>query len=293
MADLVYRSAHGSAALATLYRQHLGAWPVAYDACTVTTGCGDTHVLLAGAADAPPLLLFHGWGETAASLHLQYDLEALAERFRLIMPDTVGQPGQSATTQPETGAAYGAWATDVLDGLGIDMTFAAGSAGGGELALRLAAFAPERVVRAVVIAPTGLNEARPSPAQWGAALALRLRPNTRNARRYVNACGLNTGTSTPARAHYAGLRALVAEHTGPFSPPDALSDAELAAIRAPVLVLLGERDKAVSAQAAAHRASAMLLNGEIEIIEGVAQRLTLDTPGLAEQRMMAFFAALG
>jgi pimeloyl-ACP methyl ester carboxylesterase len=55
---------------------------------------GDTHVLVAGAADAPPLVLFHGVGDDAAVMWL-YHIKDLSARHRCYAVDTLGGPGRS------------------------------------------------------------------------------------------------------------------------------------------------------------------------------------------------------
>ena len=289
-----YRSATGQAALADLAARQLAAWPVDYASQSLPTRHGETHVLLAGDEDAPPLILFHEWNASAASLYLTYDLEWLALQFRLVMPDTPGQPGRSAATPPKaTGPAYGEWAADLLDALDLREVFAVGSAGGGYLALKLAAHAPDRVIRALVIgsgglaAPSGL-----SPRLLAATLPLRLRPTHANARRFVHAVGAPGKPLTPAHEHVAGQIALAAEHVQPFSPPAALTDAELLQIRAPVLLLLGAHDPTLSAQATAQRATSTLLNVQVEQVSA-GQFVSLDAPGLVETRLFDFFGKIG
>lgn len=293
MADTIYRSPNGAAALDALYAQQLAAWPTDYETRVIATSCGQTHVVITGDVDAPPLLLFHDWGGSAANLYLHFDLERLSQRYRLYLPDTVGQPGRSAQTRPRTGADYGMWANDIANALGLEATFVAGWAGGGELALRLAASALDRVIRAFVIAPTGLSTPRADRRILTAQLPLRLRPSHQSARRYVRAISAATQPVTPAHEHHSRALALAAKHTRRFSSPPALTDAELAAIRAPVYILQGSNDHVTSAQAAAVRATATMLNVEVELIDGLAHLLTLDAPGLIERRLTAFFAALG
>jgi pimeloyl-ACP methyl ester carboxylesterase len=289
-----YRSAAGQAILADLTVQQRAAWPVSATAQTVATRYGKTHVLITGDEDAPPLILFHDWGTNAASLYLSYDLEWLALQYRLIMPDTPGQPGQSAATPPNaTGAAYGEWAAETLDSLGIREAFVVGSGGGGFLALKLAAHAPNRVIRAVVAGANGIQAPSSSALRvLAATLPLRLRPSHASARRLVRAVGAPDKPLTPAHEHTARQMALTAAHVRPFSAPPALTDAELAQIRAPVLLLLGAHDPTINAQTAVQRATSTILNAQVEHVSA-GQLIALDAPGLIELRLYPFFGTLG
>lgn len=293
MRNILYRSSAGETALADLLAQQLAAWPVEYAAVTVTTRHGETNVLLAGDPGAPPLLLLHDWGASAAALPLYYNLEALTTQYWLIMPDIPGQPGRSATTPPKDSAAYGAWASDILDALDVREVFAAGSAGGGDVVLRLAAHAPFRVIRALVTAPSGLVSMPLSLSWLAATLPLRFRPSRENARRVVRALSASWRALTPAHEHHARQLALTAEHTRPFSPPPTLTKAELTQVSAPVCLMLGANDPTLRAQAAAERARTTLLNAEVELLADHAHLITLDSPGRVELRMYQFFASLG
>lgn len=284
----IYRSATGQTALADLYDWQLVAWPVAYTAQWVETRVGTTHLLAMGDADAPPLILFHGWGMSAASLALHYDVEWLAQYFRLLLPDTPGQPGRSPETPP---ADYGAWAAALLDALGLNEVFAAGSAGGGTLALKLAAAAPDRVIRAVVVESGGLAAYARSPRLLTALVLLRLRPSVARAQRWVSAVSAAGRSGTIAHAHLARQVALAAQHVAAFTPPT-LTDAELTAIRAPILLLYGDQNPLLRSQVI-RRAENAILNAEVEPLPGAGHYAGLDVPGMVEERMQAFFASLG
>lgn len=285
----IYRSAAGQSALAELRTRQLAAWPIDFAEQTLDTRAGTTHLLTAGDPTAPPLLLFHDWGASAASLPLHYDLEWLSVRYHLLMPDTPGQPGSSAATPPDD---YGAWAVALLDALSLWDVFALGSAGGGTLALKLAAAAPDRVIRAVVVENGGLASLRQTAARTlASSLLLRWRPSLAAARRWVNAVSVAERANTAAHGHLAQQIALVAQHVNVFAAP-ALTDAELGAIRAPVLLLYGEQNPLLRSQNL-RRAETRILNAEVEPVPMAGQFVTLDAPGVVETRMQSFFAALG
>jgi pimeloyl-ACP methyl ester carboxylesterase len=285
----IYRSAAGQAAFAELRARQLAAWPIDYAEQTLETRAGTTHLLMAGDPTAPPLLLFHDWGESAANLPLHYDLEWLAVRYHLLMPDTPGQPGGSAGIPPDD---YGTWAVALLDALGVWEAFAMGSAGGGKLALKLAAAAPDRVIRAVVVESGGLVSLRQTAARTlTSSLPLRWLPSVGAAQRWVKAVSAAGRANTAAHGLLARQVAMVAQHVSPFAVP-VLTDAELAVIRAPVLLLYGEQNPLLRAQSV-RRAESRILNAQVEPIPTAGQFAGLDAPGVVETRMQAFFAALG
>lgn len=155
-ASQLYRSDAGREAVLALYERKLRKLPFSYEVKRVPTRFGQTQVLVLGPTDAPPLLAVHGvhfGGPFMADF-----VAPLAERFRVYIPDIVGQPGRSAEVQPEAmGHQYAAWLTEVLDSLGVESLPILGISFGGAVVLDLAAVAPHRISKAVLIVPGGFK----------------------------------------------------------------------------------------------------------------------------------------
>ena len=152
----MYRSAEARAAIADLYDRARRALPMATDSRRVPTRFGDTHVLMAGPEDAAPVVVFGG-GNVVGPLTLGW-FSPLAERFRLVAPDTIGQPGLSADRRVSgSDDSLGLWAIDVLDRLGLDQAAAIGVSYGAGVLLRVAEIAPKRLTRAAVVVPSGIT----------------------------------------------------------------------------------------------------------------------------------------
>lgn len=118
---------------------------------TVPSSGVDLHVVTAGNASAPPIVLLHGWPETWRCW------EPLIERlegFRLVAPD---QRGFGRSAAPLGTASYrlsvllGDLAA-VIDHFELDRPGLVGHDLGGALVWSAGAFIPERVGRAVVMA---------------------------------------------------------------------------------------------------------------------------------------------
>ncbi|NJR12540.1 hypothetical protein HC776_01240 [bacterium] len=103
----VYKSPAAHQTMMDFYDSRLAKWPIPYETRFVETRHGRTHVIVCGQADAPPLMIFHGWGANASAIYLEYDLVRLGQSFRLYLPDTIGQTGRSAPNRPvKDGPAY-------------------------------------------------------------------------------------------------------------------------------------------------------------------------------------------
>jgi len=155
----LYRSEAGRTAVLDLYDRKLHKLALPYDVKQVATRFGQTEVLVLGPVDAPPLVAIHGvhfGGPFMADF-----LAPLAHRFRIYIPDIVGQPGRSADVRPDpAGHQYGAWLIDVFDGLALDSVPIIGVSFGGAVALDLAIVAPQRISKAILIVPGGFTGSR-------------------------------------------------------------------------------------------------------------------------------------
>ena len=121
----------------------------------VPTRFGDTHVLVGGPATAPPVVIVHG--AMASSAHLLVELAALLETHRVYAVDVIGQSPKTPHARPSVkNNDYGIWLAEVLDGLGLQRVPLVALSWGGFVAVRLAAHAPVRIERLALLVPAGI-----------------------------------------------------------------------------------------------------------------------------------------
>ena len=129
--------------------------PLPTESRVVQTAFGSTHVLVGGPVNAPPLVLLHG--AMASSAHALVELSGLMENFRVYAVDVMGQSVKSADARPSVlNDEYGRWLVEVMDGLSLPKAHVVGISWGGFVSIRLAAFAPSRITRLVLLVPAGL-----------------------------------------------------------------------------------------------------------------------------------------
>ncbi len=216
-----------------------------------TVVVGGLPVSLLDVGDGPFVLLLHGSGPgTTGAGAWSATATALAGRVRCIAPDQAGF-GHSPLPHGSRGGLQ-VWterAAALMDELGATAYSVVGHSMGGAVALALAAALPERVTRAVAVSTMGAPGAPLSPdldALWGAP------PGPHGARdmlgRLLHDPALVTDAAVAARAE--AMEAGKDSFAALFPPPRerwvddlTLSPTILAAIRAPVLLVHGARDR--------------------------------------------------
>ncbi len=115
----------------------------------VNAGGLRTHVALAGAEDAPPVVLVHGWPQCWWAW--RHVIPKLAGHFRVIAPDL---RGHGWTEAPAAGYEKEQLASDLLallDALGIERATWVGHDWGGWTGFLVALRAPERIERMLAL----------------------------------------------------------------------------------------------------------------------------------------------
>jgi len=262
----VYRSEAGRHAIEECYDDAVAALPVDVTERTVETRHGDTHVLLAGDAAAPPVFVFHGGNATNPMTLSWY--AALADEYRLIAPDTVGQPGKSAETDLDPrGEDYGEWVLDLLDAFDVETAPTIGTSYGAGIVLRTAALAPERVGRAALVVPAGFGTGSLSgmAGVGTAALTYRFYPSERVLDRTLAALVTDPAADPICRETVAAC-IRHAHLTNQFPRADA---SELAGFDAPVALFVAAEDPFFPPDPIVERARERLPTLDlVEVLEG-------------------------
>lgn len=222
----------------------------------------------AGPVQGDVVVMVHGWA--CSAYFFRRLVRPLADAgYRVVALDLRGHGASSRPLVPAryTATAMRDFVVAVLDRAGISRAHVIAHSLGGGVSLDVAAFAPARVRTLTLLAPVGLAPVRfvtlgrlvtPVMAaplvpyavpRWSIPLLLRAMYGRegRWASRDVDEYWAPTADPAFARALHALL------HHYEFSPR---TDVQLAAIPAPTLVVLGDRDLLVRSRASAARATA-------------------------------------
>jgi pimeloyl-ACP methyl ester carboxylesterase len=280
---------HAAATYRAAYARSLELWPTPHRSRFVETPFGRTHVVESGCPTGDPVVLVHAASLSATQWYLQAaDLGAGRHLFALDIMGDIGRSEQIAPMHTRDEAA--AWLAATLDGLDTGPATLVGSSFGGFLATNLASLRPETVRSLVLLAPAAtLRPFKPLAnlmIRMGSLVPLpvTVKPGLR---------GMMGGELPDARIvaqMEAGVRGFRYDRRGIY--PSEIPDHELAAIRCPVLVLLGDREMIYDPVKAAQRATSLLPAAEVEIVPGVGHLLAMQRPGYLNARISRFLRAL-
>lgn len=142
------RLAHGSARL----------W-FGVEARSIEVGGHRWPYLEGGRADAPPVILLHGYGTSKEAMMTM--MSWLSGSHRVIAPDLPGFGQHEAHgLEAHDGAFYAREVLRFMDAVGVERTSLLGTSMGGAIAAEIAIAAPSRIDRLVLLAPAGLRAPR-------------------------------------------------------------------------------------------------------------------------------------
>ncbi|MCP8970386.1 alpha/beta fold hydrolase [Ectobacillus ponti] len=151
----IYKRKQGKEKLLQQYEAYLQRLGTEFERVHVPTRWGNTHVLVSGPKEGKPICILQG-GNCLNPMTLSW-FQPLLQQYRVIAPDTIGHPGLSDEVRlSASDDSLARWVEDILDYFHIERCAFVGPSYGAGITLRLAAFAPERISCAVLVAPAGL-----------------------------------------------------------------------------------------------------------------------------------------
>lgn len=259
----LFRSEAARAAIHALYRQVLDGWLVPHDEIRLPTRQGETFVVACGPREAPPLVLLHGSMATAAAF--MFDAALWSQAFRVYAIDMIGEAGFSAPSRaPLDSEAHALWLDDVLAGLGVTRAAFVGVSLGGWLGLDYLVRRQDRVERLALVCPAGIG--RQKNFLLRAAPLMLLGPwGVRKAREMV--FGPAPAEIPAAVRPFTDLMGLIGRNFRPrvVKIPVA-NDTALAAIRAPLLAIIGGRDVMLDSFDTRRRLATLPPHAEVDLL---------------------------
>jgi pimeloyl-ACP methyl ester carboxylesterase len=287
----VFTSPEGKSEAMRAYDSVLAQWPVPYTELDVPTSFGDTHVVASRPESAPPVVLLHALFATATSWYRM--VGSLSQHFRTYAVDVPGEANKSRPTRLIASLEdYVRWFTELMEGLRMSHTDLVGNSFGGFIATYIAMRAPERIRRLVLIGPAAtIHSMLPFYVNMFIPKALFLlfpwlpgqRRSTRNSIDWMHA-GL------PADATWTKLFVLTMRHGRMTSRvfPRVYTREEFAMIKAPTLLILGDRERIYSVDKAIDAARRLMPAIRVRIIPRAHHITALAQPEVVNASLLEF-----
>jgi pimeloyl-ACP methyl ester carboxylesterase len=251
----------------------------------VASRFGATHVFH-WVGTATPIVLLHGAGTSSLMwARLIGELVGLS----IYAVDRIGEPGLSVQTRP----VYDrddlvAWLDDVLDGLSVDRAHLCGSSYGGWIAINAALRSPERLATLTLLEPA-LDRLRAYFWVHALAVGVAFMVPTPIGRPMLRRLHMEVAADLDARfSKFARLGLMQYRRGLPRQVP--ISNAELASVTTPTLLLLGDKSEIHHARALLDRARATMPNLDGELVADAGHSLPLDRAAAIAPRIRAFVA---
>ncbi|MGC4051979.1 MAG: alpha/beta hydrolase [Paludibaculum sp.] len=283
-----------TAAMKEEYLAHYDAvaqkeWPMPSETRMAPTTHGSTFVRINGPADAPPLMLLPGAGAT--SLMWTRNIQALSREFRTYAVDQVGELGRSTCQQPFRNLDdLIVWLDELITALGLQGGLnLMGLSYGGALTAQYALRHPQRVNKAVLLAP-GATVYRLS-LEFAARMVLVVV----NSRKFLPKL-VDWMFEDAARVDPQWLRETMVElsyNMNVMQPrktpiPPVVKDEQWQELRVPTLFLVGEHETIYPAEKAVRRMRRVAPRMTSEVIPGAGHDLHVAQPDLVCRRIVEF-----
>jgi pimeloyl-ACP methyl ester carboxylesterase len=269
------------------YDEVLSLWPVPYEELDVASPYGDTHIIASGPETGPPLLLLHATGTSSTGWLM--NVGELSRTYRVYAVDIIGEAGKSRQTRLlQDRADCVEWLSAVLDGLGIHRTRLAGWSFGGWLSLNFVIAVPERVEKAVLLAPfASLAPYKPAVLMFlKAGPYLPMGPPGRLALRMFSP-GFEFN---PAFARQFALGGKYHRAPDPRRSvfPAPFPDEELGSVAVPTLVLVGDKEQTFDPHRALANATQVVPDVQTGLLPGAGHFLAMDNAEVVNERILQF-----
>lgn len=237
---------------------------------------GGVHTYYEARGTGDPVVMLHGGFATVETWEAQ--AAALAERYRVILPE---RRGHGRTPDVDGPFSYVAMAGDTvafMEALGIGPAHLVGWSDGASVALYVALRRPDLVRKGICMsAPAWYDGLRPATKAWVESLSVEHMPAT-----LVEAY---TRLSPDGPEH---LPVVIEKLGRMWASEPQMTRADLEAIGVPTLVILGDDDVLTVEHAATM--AAILPNAQLAVVPGTDHGLLFEKPELVSRLFLDFLA---
>lgn len=282
-----WKSEEGRAEYLAAYDKAMSLWPVGFESQVIPTRFGDTHAVVSGPSEAPPLLLLPA-AIGIGAIQWYHNAKTLSSNRRIYAVDFVGAPGKGSQSDAMLdGADCATWIVDLLDALDIKRADIAASSQGGWLALNFVIAAPSQAGSTALLAPA----ASLRPFRRPVELAIRAGPYMPawTAGPTINAAFAGEYRADERLVRVAELALRHFRYQKRAVIPGEFSDDGLTGVDSRVLVMIGDGERIYDPHDALARARTLIPWVETDLVADAGHLLNMERAAYVDQRLSEFF----
>jgi pimeloyl-ACP methyl ester carboxylesterase len=266
------------------YNKTLKLFTVPVEEVDVKTRFGKAHIIVSGPKDAPALVLLHGMD--ASSTMWYPNMEALSQSHRVYAIDYIMDCGKSELkTGPLNKAQVVLFYNDIFDKLKIDKFDILGTSRGGWIAAWLAIQPASKIKRLVLMSPAqvlAMVNIKIFPA-----IIFKLFPSHKNLNRTFTVFSQHPGKIAPEFKEQFYIASKYGNSQAQVMKMMPFSHKQLAALKIPVLLLVGDHD-IMNGKRAMDKATAYIANVKIEKISDSGHFMSTDQTEIVDKIVLDF-----
>lgn len=258
-----------------------------YQKLDVATRFGNTQLLAANheKRELKPLLFIPGARTCGIFWDANNHLQMLGDEYRIYLLDVVGQPSLSDGNCPRLASdEYGEWLDEVCAKINFDKGCFVGASFGGLLIFKLAAVAPERIEKAVLMNPVGLSYISLAPRTLFYTLLPVYFPTRKNVETFMRKIVFSPsekpdGETWKLLADYIEISVRDFEFAGDY--PTKLTDEEIVKLQAETHLIVGAADALIPQTKTVERARKLLPNlKSVEILREIGHGIEISAKAI-------------
>lgn len=264
MSGIIFKSDKSQKTIEQWYLKFLDKVQIPVKSELIATSFGGNHVLFAGDHSKPPMICLHSM-LTGSSLLLS-EIEALTEKYYLIIPDIPGQSARGLNKHLSYKTDdHAIWLDEILNALNIEKAVFLGISLGGFICRQYASIFADKVEKLILIVPAGIVQGSVPKGLMKLAFPMikfKINPSEKNLRKLV----MNLITTWDEDWAY-----FMGDAFNDFKPnmkiPPLATDEELSKISAPLLLIAAEFDISFPGQVLIDRVEEQIPDAEFELIK--------------------------
>lgn len=236
----VYKNQDRLKKMHVFYDKTLAALNVPFSEDYFETSFGQTHCLLVGDKNKPKICTIHG-GNGITTLNLKLFLPLLKD-FCILAPDVIGMPGKSAPYRNISSRKdqYGLWINEVLNHYSEEKISFVVSSYSSAMFLSFAKYYPDRVSSALLLVPSGIAHGPILPMLGKMVLPFikyYSSPSEKTLDAVIETMG---GKGDETWREFFDL--MMSSYKMEMKAPKKYSKKEMAAFKAPLLIMASQKD---------------------------------------------------